>query len=511
MKKVRILLLIAVAAAVAGLIVSGCATTGTSDPPVPGGSGVITISGIGATSLTLTWTKATDDATTPENLEYRAYYATVSSITTPEDVEANATPVGDWEKDIGTKDVTGLSELTDYYFAVLVRDEDGNMAAYEVAAVFTVTVTFENVPASAQTIALTISGSNMEEISKNLPAAATAVVTVPSGSSRTFTAQSSTASVTSKGETQTDLLTVDDKTVSVTFELYETKIIIPDALNNRIVQIDDMTGAGWTVLDYTDFGLAAGEFLPYDIDFDSKGRIYIANDYGNGAGTKQILRINDITDTSPVAVIEGLTVGATSIAVDRKNDFIYYGTEQKYPDYSKIFRCQYDGTNNSQFTTKETYGFPGIDIGENGTVYVMANDSDFAGFYKYDMSGNLLKGGNYSYLNFAWDVVVKPPYVYVLNTNNYEILQLDINDISQNPLKKYGTQDDGTFPDNPGEFYGPKRFVAILNKKLTLTDEVDYATKDRLVSLDDTLDGSGWEPYGANGSGTGQFSFFVMY
>jgi len=510
MKKSKILLLLViVAAAVSGLFIAGCETTGGGTAPVPGGSGVITISGIGAASLTLTWEKATDDATTPENLEYRAYYATLSSITTPEDVEANAIAVGNWEKDIATKDVTGLEEATDYYFAVLVRDEGGNMAAYAVAAIFTVTVSFENVPASAQSIALTVNGSNMEEISKTLSASTTAVVMVPAGLSRTFSAQSSTVSVTSKGETEADLLTVDDADVIISFELYETKLIIPDAENNRIVQIDDMTGSGWTVLDYADFGLGVSEFVPYDIDFDSQGRIYIANNYGTLAASKpQILRIDDFTDTTPDTIIQGMAKGVVSVAVDRKNELVYYSTDYSSPN--TINRCDYDGTNNGVFVTG-SYGFYGLAIDdENGSIYAVNDESDFISIWKFNSSGTGIDSGG-SYLSNPLDMIVRDSYVYLLNNGNYEILRLDKSDLSKDPSKKYGTQDDGNLPNNPGEFYGPRRFVAILNKKLTVTDEVAYDYKDRLVSLDDALDGSGWETYGANGSGPGQFSFFVMY
>ena len=45
-------------------------------------------------------------------------------------------------------------------------------------------------------------------------------------------------------------------------------------------------------------------------------------------------------------------------------------------------------------------------------------------------------------------------------------------------------------------FYGPTRFVAILNRKITLIDEDDsFATYSKLVSIND-MNGTGWETYG---------------
>ncbi len=517
MKKVRVLLLIAITASVAGLIVAGCATTGSGTAPVPGGSGVITISGIDATSLTLTWTKATDDATAPENLEYRAYYATVSSITTPEDVEANATAVGDWEKDIATKDVTGLAEVTDYYFAVLVRDEDGNMAAYKVAKQTTymsVSVTFNNFPAAAKSIELDITGPEMDDINLNLPAdALTISVGAPPGSSRVFSAVVRTASVTSIGEGSIDLVPGESAQLIIDLTINETKIIIPDAENHRIVQVDDMTGTGWTTLTWENLGFSTkNDFDPYDIDFDAQGRIYIANYPYGGETDKGVLRIDDINDTEYDTIVSPAVI---TLAIDRVNNWVYYANNDE------IYRCDYNGGNVKQYTYYGgfTGNIKGLAVDQAGMVYLVWNpgsDGDSIAKFDPDTVGtpivdDFIDNWGVS-ISDAWDILVKSSSVYVVNTsgdNGYRILQFDTN--LSKLTGNYGNTDDGNPPNNPGEFYGPRRFVAILNKKLTVTDEVEYAYKDRLVSLDDTLDGSGWETYGANGSGTGQFSFFVMY
>ncbi len=66
-------------------------------------------------------------------------------------------------------------------------------------------------------------------------------------------------------------------------------IFVADAGNNRIVRIDDMTGAGWTTLG----GQGNGNkqlTLPNGIVVDAAGRIYVA-DFGNN----RIVRMNDMT------------------------------------------------------------------------------------------------------------------------------------------------------------------------------------------------------------------------
>jgi serine protease len=105
-------------------------TSTSSSPPVPGDSGAITVSNESEASFSLSWTRATDDTTAREDLEYRVYCATVFSIDSADAVEANATPVGGWERDLTEKYITALDEETQHFYTVLVRDADENSAAY---------------------------------------------------------------------------------------------------------------------------------------------------------------------------------------------------------------------------------------------------------------------------------------------------------------------------------------------------------------------------------------------
>jgi len=99
--------------------------------PVPGGGGTITIppASTTANSVTLSWTKASDDLTSQAQLQYLVYYSTNSAMDTLEEVKANGTPFGSYEADIATKEVTGLLPGTDYYFNVVVKDNSGLLLA----------------------------------------------------------------------------------------------------------------------------------------------------------------------------------------------------------------------------------------------------------------------------------------------------------------------------------------------------------------------------------------------
>jgi hypothetical protein len=97
--------------------------------PVPGNSGILTFTSITNTSMSLNWTKASDDQTPLANLEYLVYYSTVCNIDTVANIELHGTLLGD-TTNIDTLAVTPLTHLTAYYFNVIVKDGSGNKAAY---------------------------------------------------------------------------------------------------------------------------------------------------------------------------------------------------------------------------------------------------------------------------------------------------------------------------------------------------------------------------------------------
>lgn len=114
----------------AAYVTTNATTDADTINPTPGGGGTLSAGTIAEESLTLSWTKATDDITSGADLEYRVYWSLNNDISTYSLAQANGTPAGPWAADIATLPVTGLDEHRIHYLNVFVRDEGGNVAAY---------------------------------------------------------------------------------------------------------------------------------------------------------------------------------------------------------------------------------------------------------------------------------------------------------------------------------------------------------------------------------------------
>jgi len=381
-------------------------------------------------------------------------------------------------------------------------------------------------PAGAVTsIALVVSGPGMSTIARSLsPTETQATLEVPAGKDRIFTVLVSTRHLTFKGESSVDLLPGQSVAVAVQPTLAATPIIVPDPYDMlRLVQIDDMSGSGWTEISSSNL-TAAGisvptDFRPWDVDFDAHGRVYIAN------RSDGIVRIDDINAGNPLWFARGSvgTFQAWGIAVDRIRGWIYF-TNGTVLNRSSV------GEPAASPVTIDLSDLPfseftlyGLDTDSEGYLYIGAEDSGVYGVYKINpappparaslaaspfLDGALFTAtGTPAYI----DVVVKDPYVYVTNQTGgagSRILQLT------KGLELVEGFGDAAPPlptlPGTGDFYGPVRFVAILNKKITVIDEPPFDLSnadDRLVAFDD-MNGLGWVTYGTRGSGTGQFDFF---
>ncbi len=367
------------------------------------------------------------------------------------------------------------------------------------------------VPANIASVALIVSGPGMatQGYSYSPPLPESISVSVPAGVSRTFTLLVNSVSVSFQDQVTIDLLPGESRDITFTPALAATQIVVPDRLNNRIVQISDMAGAGWTAKATADFVSTIETLRPYDIDFDSLGRIYIANnDPSSTTPLGGVLRIKDINSTAGFEIVD--TTGASGIpdlAVDRANRYVYY----TWSFGSTLYRKSVDNiavtaqTFNlmAESAIGSSFAQTGIAVDAGGFVYIVIPTGAGAGkVVKYDPTlaegSRVVAETSYTF-NSPWGVMARGGFIYVSDPLGLKVVRFDAN---LNFIDEFG---------GPGgdPFVGPKRFIAVLSNKITLIDEyaATGANTDRLVAFDD-MTGAGWQTFGATGTGNSQFLFF---
>ena len=358
-----------------------------------------------------------------------------------------------------------------------------------------VSIGVKGLPPNLASVVLVVTAPGMAPITTTASINAGSItVSVPAGPARTFTLLLNSASATLQGSATVDLQAGQTTSINLTPTLGATQIVIPDNLNNRIVQISDMNGSGWVAKIGDDFGLAGQLLQPYAVDFDSTGRIYIANGSGAGGG---LFRINDINHTNPFDLVDS-TTGITMVAVDRKNGRVYYSIG----DINLPWKST-DLLNSGSFVLTQdepaTTGMAAIAADDQGMLYIVDYESTSYKILKYNpslSSGRVVAAsGPGLSLVTPRGIMVKGPYVYVCDIGSLSVSRLDKNlqyiDSFQGP------------PTDP--FVGPTAFLAVLDKSITVMDDV-FLTK-RLASFDN-ITGSGWLTFGSVGTGQGQFKFF---
>ncbi len=376
----------------------------------------------------------------------------------------------------------------------------------------------QTAPATFSLVRVRVTAVDIGVIEKEFNPYGTITLTVPSGSLRQFEVTAyvapgdPSAATSFRGTAYANLPAGETVTVPVAMTLNETKIVIPDYFFDQIVQIDSFSN-GNTTWKANNLSLSTN-FNPYDIDFDSRGRIYIAR--FSATNTYLLIRIDNMNSTTYdiIRTIVG-GIGIKAIAIDRKNNFIYYVQTN-----NEFFRCTTNGesitgplSRTGVATVQTFYGIAYDDI-ENVLYISGLNGSSQSAIFKYSIDSNTISASNNSStFSFPSHLLVKHPYIYVANTNGTDgnrVLQLT-KDLAI--IKGYGNFASTAGIENTaqGMFYGPTRFVAILNRKITMIDEDDdnFGYRDKLVSMND-MDGNGWETYGKYGAvaGTGIFQFY---
>ncbi len=331
-------------------------------------------------------------------------------------------------------------------------------------------------------------------------------IQIPSGSNKDFIVTANTTSVTFRGSSTGQTLTANSTTtMPVSLSLYETKIVIPDNQNYRVVQLNDMTGLGWKTVTSTIVGWVTGtDLLPYDVDYDSLGRIYIANNFGS-TGKGVVIRMNNINGGNILLIADNGS-GYASIAVDRTNNILYKATSG-----GTLSRCSLDGTGNVTLTGGPIFNaINGLAVDDTGMLYIsyMVSTTKYVGKFTPATSTIALSGTAYTIATGTpWGIRFQSPNIYVANlagSVNNNIIQFDT---SLTRLSGFGTNvSTGT---STGQFYGPRKFVAIRAKELIIVDDDETfgVNADKLVSIDDIL-GTNWTTYGSSGNATGSFAFY---
>ena len=136
-------------------------------PPTSGGNLAATTT---SSTATLTWTAATDNGTSPENLQYKVVQASAAAALASVDAAEAATVVTDWTEALTTQTASGLTDGTGYAFAVLVKDAGGNKTLYTAVSATTPDVTlpiagtaisFSNITLTTATVSWGVASDNV--------------------------------------------------------------------------------------------------------------------------------------------------------------------------------------------------------------------------------------------------------------------------------------------------------------------------------------------------------------
>ena len=270
----------------------------------------------------------------------------------------------------------------------------------------------QKAPAAFRSVTVRINGEDIGQIERDFAPLESITLKVPSGAQRRFEVTAHvdpadpSAAMSFRGIATRNLPADETINIPVVMRVNETKIVIPDPgpvsqQNNRIIQINNMSGAGRIVKIGTDIGFG-GIFRPWAIDFDARGRIYIANNNGTGSNDV-VISIQNMNSTTCITFGDGLSSGINSIAIDRINNYVYYATEGP----PNLKRCGLDGNNDTTLSTTGISSISGLDVGMDGMLYISGINSVAQNtVFRYDPTARLVTA-SYSGFASAADVEVK--------------------------------------------------------------------------------------------------------
>lgn len=353
----------------------------------------------------------------------------------------------------------------------------------------------QSAPATFGSISIRVTGSDIGLIEKSFVGGGAISFNVPSGDLRQFEVIATvapddpSAAASFRGTAVANLPAGATVSVPVVMRLNETKIIVPDSYYNRLVVMNSINSTGAVISQYNCGGDGCS-FQPHDVDFDTRGKLYVLDTLSN-----DILRFNslDASIDNTVKSLGFFTDPSThSIAIDRINNYLYFADS-----ISNLYQVNLNDPLPLTPAVKDITPLNtiiGIDTTPDGELYIMGNSSLPGGtrIYKYNpgttSDSGAVEGQPYissDKLVNPMDIMVRPPYIYVL-ANPDPILRIPINDFT---LKYYATYGTITYPlTKPGDFYGPKKFLGLRN---TLVIIDDSGNNNQLIFLDYPLF-TGW-------------------
>lgn len=389
-------------------------------------------------------------------------------------------------------------------------------------------VSILNIPQNVTNVAITVTGSGMDDIEVEVPTGQSSVtLLVPEGPNRRFSFSADLFEYGSTTVLNPSVWYDGESTQSVSFAGGEVRI--PASLRSQImVPFLDWEGAVARIFEDTSPLVEVGDFPIGDqtlaIDFDHLGRIYLGRNPLSGA---LIQRRNSPTSgpntvfLSPGGAITG-NVGIVSLSIDRPGRWIYHASD------SRIWRTRYDETSNPAQTgdTVELTNieFPnGLDPDSGHMITAIAFDqadgtlliAQQRQLFRFDPEASTVSDVfpqefNIESSDQITDVRVRDQNVLVLFHYSEDFAPVVELDRDLLVVRQYGTFVTGEAgPDQfnepsegPNGTYGVFRFVAVLNRRIGILESASTWDPVRVAIVDD-LDGTGWAEVGFDvGCGT---------
>ncbi len=360
---------------------------------------------------------------------------------------------------------------------------------------------------------LTITGPRMKPLEykyRGLPKIIT--LEVPSGEGLQFEmtayADGIGAARSYRGVATVDLKAGETTTIVLRMQLRETRLVIPDGNYHRIVQMDDMKGGGWAELSWKAFAEVCGygadsEFVPYDIDFDNAGAIYVANNY---ATPTRLIRIDNIKGAGITSIPTKSRLGIAALAVDRANNMLYYIEDGGLYLYRQKLGgrlgCEHIIDLSGERIARGMW-CTGMAVHENGLLYMAWTDGRSGQVVA--LNPDAREGSRVvTYLMDAmlptpFDILVKGGLVYVSDAAGPKGVIIELRE-KLKPLAAFGVLNGEALTKDRGVFYGPGRFIGITPSSIRVTDDGYYDSGrteipvDRVVSFDD-MRGANWTAF----------------